>query len=84
MEDEPMTQEDFARILRSERKRAGLTQDEMAAALKMHQSQYSRLERGEGRYTVLHLIRAKRRLGVDYDVLTGERKVGGRTCRTQG
>jgi transcriptional regulator with XRE-family HTH domain len=78
-----MTRDFFGRILRAERKRAGLTQDEMAAALQMHQSQYSRLERGEGRYTVLHLMRAKRKLGVDYDVLTGERKVGGRPCHTR-
>ncbi len=81
MEDGLVTQEDFARILRAERKRAKLTQTEMAKALHMDQSHYSRLERGEVRYTIIHLIRAKQRLGVAYDVLMGETEGDG-ACRT--
>lgn len=67
-------------ILRAERKRAGLTQDAMAAALKISQPHYSKLERGEVRYNVVYLVLAKRRLGVSYDVLTGEKRGDGE-CR---
>lgn len=84
MEDEPLTQEDFARILRSERLRAGLTQDQMAEALGMAQSHYSLLERGLRRYTVLHLWRAKERLGVSYEILLGEKQRGEKGCRSRG
>jgi transcriptional regulator with XRE-family HTH domain len=84
MEDEEMTQEQFAQILRAERKRAGFTQQQMADAMGMAQSHYSLLERGKRRYTVLHLIRAKRKLGVSYAILTGERSRGVGSCRTQG
>lgn len=77
-----MTQEEYARILRSERLRAGLTQREMAKALNMEQSHYSLLERGLRRYTIIHLVLAKRRLKVSYAILTGERTRGDESCRT--
>lgn len=79
-----MTQEEAARLLRAERKRANLTQDEMAKALGIGQSHYSLLERGKRRYTVVYLMRAKRRLGVSYESLLGETEGDEQKCHADG
>jgi ribosome-binding protein aMBF1 (putative translation factor) len=62
--------EDFSAMLAADavveaRKKAGLTQGQLAAKLKMPQSQISRIERNPDRTTVRTLKKIAKALGVD-------------------
>jgi len=58
-----------ANLLVEARKKAGLTQSQLAAKLKIPQSQISRIERNPDRTTVRTLRRIARALAVDISAL---------------
>ena len=60
-----------ANLLVEARKKAGLTQNQLAAKLKIPQSQISRIERNPDRTTVRTLKRIGRALGVNVGSLLG-------------
>ena len=60
----------LVQILADERKRAGLTQADLASRLKCHQSLIARMESGERRIDVVELIILARSMGVKPEDLT--------------
>lgn len=60
--------------LREYRQEAGLTQEELGNLVGYHQSEISRIERGEHTITVDRLLRLADVLGVKASALLGERE----------
>ncbi|MEC7795457.1 MAG: helix-turn-helix transcriptional regulator [Pseudomonadota bacterium] len=60
----------LTQILAAERKRAGLTQADLASRLHCHQSLIARIESGERRIDVVELIILARAIGVSPEELT--------------